>query len=243
MDTRGKQQARTTVSRPSRRTAGISPATKKRTHQSSPKNNRIIEIRLALPQWPKQLPKLPNAATLSATLKRQSKRRSALLGVAVLFLILIFILPIVNGSKRAAEANETGVVDPLERLERGDPDYSTLLPKDTSIKELGGWTRVSPSDREPVYAYTDTIGNIPISVSQQPLPEDFKEDPTGKVKSVANSFGATEKVQVGGTTVYIGSSSNGPQSIIFQKDGLLILIKSVAPIKTPQWRDYIGSLR
>lgn len=128
-------------------------------------------------------------------------------------------------------------------LEHGTPKYSTILPADKNIKDLGGWTRVSPSDSDPVFAYADKIGDISIIVSQQPLPDNFKTDTAQAVEGLAQDFKATEKITVGDITVHIGSSQDGPQSIIFSKGDLLILIKSSSKITNDQLIKYISSLK
>ena len=123
-----------------------------------------------------------------------------------------------------------------------DPGYQTILPAGTSITKLGGWERVSPPESAPVFAYADTIGTTPISVSEQPLPQSFIDDGAAHVAELAKAYNATDKIDVSGTTVYIGTSAKGPQSVIFTKDNLLILIKSHAKIDDKAWVQYITSL-
>ena len=123
------------------------------------------------------------------------------------------------------------------------PAYKTVLPADTSIRELGGWKRVSPPGKTPVFAYTDTIDGVTISVSQQSLPESFKSDVDSKTAELAKRFSATTKLDADGTTVYVGTSSKGPQSTILSKDNLLILIKSEKKISDKSWTTYVKSLR
>lgn len=122
------------------------------------------------------------------------------------------------------------------------PKYQTVLPKDDSIEGLGGWERVSPPSAAPVYAYTDAIRGVAISVSQQPLPEAFKKDTDAHLSELAKSYNATDKMNADGTTVYIGISAKGPQSALFVKNSLLILIKSQSKIDDKQWITYIDSL-
>jgi len=124
-----------------------------------------------------------------------------------------------------------------------NPGYNTVLPEGKSINSLGGWERISPPNTEPVFAYTDTIDGVSVSVSQQPLPESFKADVTGKVSELAEKFNATKKITADAVTVYLGTSAQGPQSAIFTKDNLLILIKSQENIKDDAWANYIKSLR
>lgn len=128
-------------------------------------------------------------------------------------------------------------------LKQGTPGYTTLLPTNKSIDKLGGWTRVSPEGSDPVFAYTDKINNIPIIVSQQPLPSDFKTETSNKIEQLAQNFNANQKITIGSDIVYIGTSIDGPQSIILTKNNLLVLIKSDSKIANDQWANYINSLQ
>ena len=123
------------------------------------------------------------------------------------------------------------------------PDYKTALPSGTSIEKLGGWERVSPPEKDPVFAFTDKIGEVSITVSEQPLPNSFKADVGGKISELAKTYNATNILDANGTKVYIGTSAKGPQSTIFTKNDLLILIKSQAKIDDKAWIAYINSLK
>lgn len=128
-------------------------------------------------------------------------------------------------------------------LSKGSPTFDTILPGDKSIKQLGGWTRVSPPDRDPVFAYADKIDNIPIIVSQQELPKDFDDDTAAQMSNLASNYYANRSVQAGDTKVYIGTSAKGPQSVIFTKSHLLVLIKAQASVPDDAWKTYVSSLR
>lgn len=122
------------------------------------------------------------------------------------------------------------------------PTFQTVLPKGVSIHDLGGWKRVSPPSSDPVFAYNDTIDNTPVSVSEQELPKGLDSNPD-QVAELAKKFNATTVIDVDGTKVYIGTSAKGPQSVIFTKKRLLILIKSQKVIDNTSWTTYIKSLR
>jgi uncharacterized protein YbaA (DUF1428 family) len=122
------------------------------------------------------------------------------------------------------------------------PTYQTVLPKSKSISQLGGWKRISPPGKDPVFAFADTIDGIPVSVSQQPLPASFKGDAVNQTAEVAKKFNATDKIEAGGIDVYVGTSIKGPQSVIFTKDNLLVFIKSEKKIKDTSWAAYAHSL-
>lgn len=127
---------------------------------------------------------------------------------------------------------------PLNKLE-----YQTVTPEGKSAQQLGGWRRVSPPDSTPVFAYTDEIDGVPISVSQQPLPEKFFESTNSQLDELARSFNTTNEIAANGVKVYMGTSSRGPQSVIFIKNGLLILIKSQSKIDDKSWAHYAESLK
>jgi len=123
------------------------------------------------------------------------------------------------------------------------PSYPTVLPKEKSIGSLGGWKRVSPPEKDPVFAFSDTLDGVSISISEQPLPASFKNDTDNQVAGLAQKFSATDKLETGAITAYIGTSSKGPQSVIFTKNDLLILIKSEQKVADTSWTAYIRALQ
>lgn len=122
------------------------------------------------------------------------------------------------------------------------PAYSTLSPGGRPVEELGGWKRVSPPENDPVFAFTDQINGVEIAVSQQPLPASFRNDTDAQVAELAKKFNATAKIDAGTTVLYAGTSTKGPQSVIFTKMGLLILIKSQEKIDDGTWVKYVKNL-
>lgn len=131
----------------------------------------------------------------------------------------------------------------LTRTPAVAPTYPTLLPSQKSIHDLGGWQRISPPNKEPVFAYADTVEGVRLNVSQQRLPDTFKGDIAGNMAELAKNFQATTRLDVGGTVVYIGTSAKGPQSALFTKNNLLIFIKSEKTISDAAWSTYISSLQ
>lgn len=127
------------------------------------------------------------------------------------------------------------------------PDYTTLLPAGKTIESLGGWTRVSPLNRNPVFAFIDTIDGKQIWVNQQPLPPALKDDKGNQDESqivqLAQDSNKNDKITVGQTIVYIVTSAKGPQSVIFGKNNLLVLIKSSVALTNDQWAGYVSGLK
>lgn len=122
------------------------------------------------------------------------------------------------------------------------PDYKTVLPAGKDATEFDGWKRISPPENDPVFAYADRIDGVSVSVSQQPLPQDFKNNIASKVAELAQKFNATNKLEADDITIYAGVSAKGPQSIIFAKDDVLVLIKSDKKVSDAAWIRYAESL-
>lgn len=131
----------------------------------------------------------------------------------------------------------------VAQLPQGTPDFDTILPAGKTIADYGGWTRVSPSTASPVYAYADMLSGSPIRVSQQPLPDGFKDDTAEQVSALAHDLGANQVLNVGDTVVHMGTSVKGPQSLILMKHKLLVLIRSSVVIPNNDWAAYINSLQ
>lgn len=197
---------------------------------------KVIAITIAVPSWQK-LPLYNKIVRVLAHIPLSNRTKFFVIAGAAFIIFYAYGLA----------ANRVGEFEPYSngpaKLERGTPPYETVLPAGKKIDELGGWTRISPPDRNPVYTYTDTIDEITINVSEQPLPDSFKADTAEKIEAMAKDFNATGKITVGGTIVHIGASDGGPQSVIFNKNDLLILIKSSARLDNNQWAEYISKLR
>ena len=194
--------------------------------------SREVVVNLSLPKFrlPKVKPKLPKI----------SKKWLIIAVLAVLLAGAGFVAYKVFIASDEPKVVK-GVLGTGEQVSQ-TPDFTTVLPKGKNIDELGGWARVSPPDKDPAFAYVDVVDGTQLNVSQQQLPERFKQDKDGELAKLAEQFSANEKITVGETVVYIGTSSKGPQSVITSIDGLLILIKSAGPLTNEQWSKYIASL-
>jgi hypothetical protein len=168
-------------------------------------------------------------------MKKRLKKRTIIIGGIVGIVLIIATITATVIIRQANHKSGQSIIQ--------NPGYATILPYGKSIVQLGGWVRVSPAGTDPVYAYADTIGNVPISVSEQPLPASFKSNSTNKVAELAKGYNATATITIGDTTVYIGTSAKGPQSVIFTKSNLLVLIKSEKQIENAAWSTYAASLQ
>ena len=192
------------------------------------------------------MPKLPKPsfARLRSTVKRLPRKVYLFGGIILVLLVATWAaLLVMDKLRKTSSTTYTANGTAVTELNTEQPDYATVLPEGKSIDDLGGWTRVSPSDRNAVFAYVDSIGEVQINVSQQPLPDAFDGDVDNQIAYLAKGYHADVKIDADGTDVYVGTSAKGPQSVIFTKNNLLILIKSSAKISTDDWAAYVSSMK
>jgi hypothetical protein len=128
---------------------------------------------------------------------------------------------------------------PTPIISTDTPTYDTIVP---GGNKKVSWERISPVNSDAVYAYADKISGVSVSVSEQMLPTSFINDTDGQIAQLATAYNATDIVTAGSVKVYIGTSIEGPQSVIFTKNSLLILIKSQTKIQDSAWVKYVESL-
>lgn len=142
-----------------------------------------------------------------------------------------FVGPHIIGGKSAISSDAAGSLE-----------YQAVLPTGKTISQLGGWKRLSPPGGETVIAYSDTLDNIAISITQQQLPQSFQHNADEQVGELAKKFNATTKLTADNGVLYVGTSTKGPQSVILTKNNLLITIKSQEKINDASWIRYVSSL-
>ncbi len=205
---------------------------------------KAIEISLRLPKI--QLPRADWAQHRSR-LKKLPRTVWVIAGVVFMLAFGVYLIPLFTGGAHQHTADRkasSAVSGATTTLPKGTPDYATVLPAGKDIASLGGWSRVSPPDRDPVYAYEDTLDRIHITVTEQPLPANFAANTDQQVAKLAQqSFNATQQLTISGISAYLATSVQGPQSLIFADQNLLVLIKSASQLTPTQWTTYLSSLQ
>lgn len=231
------------------RTIENSQLKKAQPHSSQTELTRTVEIKLAMPSSFK-LPKLKSAKRsrfISSIRRKLTFKKLLFAAIALAAVVAMFIgFHIWSNSRNDDISGNPSELDEhhSSTLTRGTPNYSTILPSGKSIQQLGGWARVSPPDQNPVYAYADKISGIDVAVSEQPLPPNFQNNTVKQLAQLAKSVGASMKLTGNdGTTIYLGTAPQGPQSVVLSKDNLLVLMKSDSPVPDNQWIAYINSLQ
>ncbi len=225
------------------------PKLPKNSRQPQQEVTQTVEIKISMPSHLPKIPKVHPIAELKKLISKLSKKTiiiSGSIAAAAIIGLAGFHMLSAHSKKVAfqrAAAKAAAAEKASSGLTPGTPDFPTVLPAGKTIQSLGGWYRVSPQNRDPVYAFGDKVSGVVVDVSEQPLPANFQNDTSDQVAQLAKSFSANQTLMAGGTTVYVGTSAKGPQSLILTKNNLLILIKSATLIPNKQWSDYVQSLQ
>jgi hypothetical protein len=190
-----------------------------------------IQVQITVPKFKR--PKLP--AKLTA--KLASKRFRIGASAVVLVVVVAGVASQTILSSGTKDDGSKGVLSTQDQK----PDFTTLLPDGKESNTVSG--DVAYDAQRKVTSYTDTIMGQNVTVSQQPLPEDFKDNPDEKVKKLAEGFSATDVISTSTPKAYLGTSIKGPQTVIFTKNGLLIFILSNSKIDKHDWAEYITKLK
>ena len=199
-------------------------------------DNHAVSINISIPKFKKpdlrkkfsSLPPLPK----NLTYKR--------LGIGSGALAIVLVIGVIAVSTRSDNKNTPGTTNVLSSSDqKASFEYSLPTGAGSDVKP----DEVRYDAQKKVVNFTDSIGGVDITISQQPLPDDFKNDTAEKVKKLAEGFSATKTVTTANPTAYIGTSVKGPQTVIFSKKDLLVFIQSTKQIDDHDWAEYITNLK
>ena len=133
--------------------------------------------------------------------------------------------------------NNSDEVKGIEAKKNEKPDFAIYYPTNEKTKEM------SYDANKKVASYPDQIDTIPITISQQKLPDTFKANPIVELEKLAKQINANTKLEaVGGVNAFMGQSVRGPQTVVFVKDQTLIFIKSDSQVAISAWNNYLDTL-
>jgi len=207
------------------------PAPAQPPQSSTPKEAKKINLSVDLTIPKLKLPKI-KPPKLPKLTKKQVRLGVICGGVLASGLVVVLVVSLLGNGKKP---DGQGVLSDTNQK----PSFDTVLPNG---KEDDAADKVKFDPQKQVASFTDNIGTTQITVSQQPLPEPFKEDTDEKVKKFAEGYNAKTVINESNPKAYIGTSGKGPQTVIFTKNNLLIFIKSANTIDKDQWADYITRL-
>lgn len=236
-----------------RKNRKLNPFSKKNSAFDKPPEEdlRKVEVNIKL-----SLPKVDVArfkgvrkvlAPFSRALDRLKKIRPTKRNIAIGSVALILIVAgIVVGNKylfgdknSGAEVAGTSKVTKEEVPEpTNDPTFAIAKPQGRELPK----EKIIFDPKRKFAKFEDDINGIPISVSQQPIPDGIKSDPVAGTTKLAKDFGAAEEITVDGTKINYGQDEKGQQTVILTKNGLLIFILTSAQTDKEGLKIYAGNL-
>ncbi len=227
---RMREKAVQEASQPVVRRVGQTPPSVPQPDQ--PTDAHSVSIHISVPKFKKlRFKQLRAKLPKSLTYKKLGVGSAALIGLLVIGGVALNVR-----SNKGQGTNEAkGVLSASDQK----ASFDTLEP-DEKTKNT---TDQRYDSQKKVVSYTDSIGGVTITISQQQLPGGFQEDTDNKVKKLAEDFSANKVLSTANPTAYLGTSAKGPQTVIFSKNGLLIFIQSTKEIDDHDWASYITGLK
>ncbi len=211
----------------------------------TPVNNHQININISLPSsvsisgfWRRAsafFKKIFNRATKFVSNIMPSKKVINISLIALIALSSLMIAKTVFVDSKSN--NNSDEVKGIEAKKNEKPDFVIYYPTNEKTKEM------SYDANKKVASYPDQIDTIPITISQQKLPDTFKANPIVELEKLAKQINANTKLEaVGGINAFMGQSVRGPQTVVFVKDQTLIFIKSDSQVAISAWNNYLDTL-
>lgn len=167
---------------------------------------------------------------------KTNKKKSA--GTFVLLVAVVVVLNIATKKDNQVDTLGDSTDFTSQVLPREKPDFQLLYPAGSNEEDFEV-VRNNPQSSAPSYVYVDSFPEetVNFQVSQQEVPDNFDLD------KVSRDFQATNVIQIDDSKVYHGFSEKAKiQSLMFVKDGKLVLIASPKQYPDEQWAAYIISL-
>lgn len=206
-----------------------------------------VSVNLTLPRV--NVKKITNKAQAGLSrvtprpVKKQLAKRSnkqLMIGSAGLILLVIAVIgmfSLLSGKSQKNDGTDKGVL----AQQTVKIDFKPLLPNGKT-DETTAYKAAEDGQGRPIYTFTDKIGSVDITVSEQPLPEKLKANTEGEMDKMAKDLYLTEVINASNPKAYLGTNVKGPQTVIFTKNGLLVFIQSQGKIDKDQWSDYVTRL-
>lgn len=197
--------------------------------QKPPTSTRQISLNITIPRV--KIKKLSKAAV-----RRLGLPAAITAGVIIVAFVFTVISVTIGRDKSKSDGTHAVLSQNATK-----PDFKFILPDGKEEETDNGKIGYDPQKR--VVSFADTIGIVKVTVSQQPLPDNFKQDPEGQLEILARNFSANEVIVPSNPKAYLGTSAKGPQTVIFSKSDLLVFIQAASKIDKIDWTDYIRNLR
>jgi hypothetical protein len=181
---------------------------------------------------------------------QEQKRHPVLKGTMWTFAILaLFCLSVAAGM--LSDGRRPNADNVLRRAAKGEVQSATTeashsglqMAQSLDVNQAQGAENVTTlTSDSPFYQYKDKLGDIDVTVSRQPLPNDIKGDSQGLSKLVASIGSPNQQLPTAkwGTAYLLSSPS--AQIAVFANDRTLVFVQSLQPRPAADWKTYIDNL-
>ncbi|MES2970901.1 MAG: hypothetical protein V4702_01095 [Patescibacteria group bacterium] len=162
--------------------------------------------------------------------------------ISVITAILIVVIGAYGGvSKLMDSRSDRKVANGI--INESKPAFTPVVPLDKPELANPGEGSVAYDADKQVLSYSDTYIGDDFTVSQQPLPEDLKNNPEA-LGEYASSLGVTRVVETHHGPILIASLPDKTnQTAVFATDKLLIIINTPNKVGDGDWKEYINKLK
>jgi hypothetical protein len=194
--------------------------------------------------------KIKNLLSLTKLPRSSKFYNKKTMAMAVLTLVVsgVFVIraldnkPTENSGQSFTEENKlnqpNASTQAMEEPVTNDPEFPIVLPPGIPRDKIA----YNP-DRK-FAKYDDQIGGVPLTVSQQQMPDNFRDDPRAGAQSIAKSLGADTELRYANNEVaYYFEGESGTQTAVFTKNNLLIFIRTAGLVQKDKLSQYIASLK
>lgn len=123
------------------------------------------------------------------------------------------------------------------------PTFAPLMSAKKQTTATDAQTPTQYDEKKNLLSFPDKILSADVTVSQQPAPASFKENPA-KILAAADSIGAKDKIDTALGQAYIATDAkSGVQRVMLVHNDLLVFIQSSKKLDNETWKYYIETLR
>jgi hypothetical protein len=188
-----------------------------------------LSVTIQIPPLRRAQPAGKNAAKVAPT-RRRFLRPILLVPVMILIGLFAIFGPFTKDAKKTP-------AQPAVAAERTAPDYHPLLPAAEKANAS------AYDGKRNLVSYTTTFSGARMTVSQQPLPENFANDPAAILRA-ADSIKATKIVATGRGDLHIATNEiAGDQMGVFADKQVLVFIHCDKQLDDVSWKSFVEQLK
>jgi hypothetical protein len=184
-----------------------------------------------------QIPALRRPKPIGAKTQQGNPSRQTLRRLAVIAPLLLLILLGSGFGYNHVHGKQTPSKAVAETPSRTQPTYQPLVPSaaQASAKSYDG--------QRNLVSYTTNFSDARVTVSQQPLPANFSNDPSA-LQRAADSLNAKQKIETDKGPLYVANSdTDNSQRAIYATKDVLIFIQADRKLDDVSWKSFVDLLQ